>query len=88
MQVFYAAGQPNPRLPVVYRPGQVKFCCPKMERHWGALVAFGMPGRDTTSRTVNLCVPVPQANGKEVLEVASVDFCPWCGQLIEVCRKK
>lgn len=88
MQVFYSARQRNPRLPVVYRLGRVRFCCHEMERRWGILVAFGVSGRDTTSKTVNLCVSVPQANGGSVLAVTPIDFCPWCAEPVEACRVK
>ena len=88
MQVFYTARQRNPRLPVVYRAGRVRFCCPEMERRWGALVAFGVPGKATTAREVCLSVPRPQANGTPILEVVAIDFCPFCGRAVEVCRVK
>ena len=89
MQVFYTARRLSPRLPVVYRAGRVSFCCAEMERHWmNRLIAFGLPGQDSTSKTVNLCVPVPQVNGGTVVAVTPVAFCPWCAAAVEACLEK
>jgi len=74
---------------VVYRPGRVTFCCAAMRRWWGVLVSFGV--RDcpaSTSREVNLYHERPQANGKTVLEVVPIDYCPFCGENIVICRRK
>jgi hypothetical protein len=84
MQVeYYAEG----RSLVVFRQGPVAFCCTEMCRWWGVLVGFGVRGHAaTTSRTVNLFLSRPQANGPQVLEVVPVDYCPWCGEVVHVCR--
>ena len=69
--------------------GPAKWCCADMARRWGALVAFGVRGQQrTTNREVNLQTPLPQANGKVLAGVTAIQFCPWCGEAVEVCRVK
>jgi len=62
--------------------------CEGMARQWVRLIGFGVPGWRTTSRTVNLCVPVPQANGGTVLAVTPIDYCPWCAAPVETVGAK
>jgi hypothetical protein len=86
MQVFYRAEKRSPRLPIVYRAEPAKPCCESMARWWGRLVGFGVrecPA--STSREVSLFLDRPQANGKTVLEVVPVAYCPWCGEAVETC---
>jgi hypothetical protein len=78
----------KPHLPTVYRQGSVTFCCASMARWWGVLVGFGVRGCPSTGRTVNLYLDRPQTNGKTAVEVVPVDFCPWCGEAVSVCRNK
>lgn len=75
--------------PVYEQTAPIKPCCAEMARRWGSLVCFGIAGaRRSTSREVNLYVPQPQANGKAVLEVVPVAFCPWCGEAVKTYRMK
>jgi hypothetical protein len=56
---------------------------------WGRLVGFGV--RDypaSTSRTVNLYADHPQTNGRAVLGLTEIQFCPWCGEAVETVREK
>jgi hypothetical protein len=41
-----------------------------------------------TNRGVNLCLAVPQVNARAILSLVFVDFCPWWGDAVEVCRVK
>jgi hypothetical protein len=69
--------------------GPIKFCCAGMCRQWGGLLGFGV--RDcpaSTNRTVNLFADHPQANGRSVLELTEIQFCPWCGEVVETVREK
>src|SRR5256885_776819 len=93
MQVSYRSRRPKRAvldLPAVYEQvGDPTFCCEGMARQWGRIVAFGVAGHPrTTSREVCLSVPRPQASGGSILEVVAIDFCPWCGEAVEVCRVK
>jgi hypothetical protein len=75
--------------PVYEQAGPTKFCCAEMCRWWGRLIGFGVHGCSaSTSKTVNLYLSHPQANGKVVCEVVPADFCPWCGEAVEPCRVK
>ena len=88
MRVSYRS-VPSAAEPVYEQAGPVTFCCAEMCRRWNALVGFGVLGHDrSTSREVNLSIPKPQANGRTLAEVVPIDFCPWCGQPVEVCRRK
>lgn len=88
MRVTYrCAGRCRDGAPV-YEQGPVRFCCVDMARHWGRLIAFGVPGRPTTDRAVNLCLPFPQTGGRATLSLVPVDSCPWCGEPVEACRVK
>jgi hypothetical protein len=82
MRVFYKAEVS------VYRQGAVRWCCTGMARWWGVLVGFGVRDCASTSRTVNIYLNRPQANGKTAVEVVPIDCCPWCGEAVEVCRSK
>jgi len=89
MRVFYRSRQAWNREPVYEQTGPVKFCCAEMCRHWCVLVGFGVPESPrSTCRDVTLCIPRPQANGAAVLEVVAISHCPWCGEAVEVCRRK
>ena len=89
MQVLFKASQRRPSLPVVYQPGRVKFCCASMSRWWGVLIGFGARGcAASTCRDVCLYLDRPQASGGTVLKVVPVEFCPFCGEVIEACRVK
>ena len=69
--------------------GDLEFCCGMMRAWWGRLIGFG--ARDyprSTDAEVNLYTMLQQANGKSVLVMARVAFCPWCGDFIEVRRKR
>jgi len=60
-----------------------------MRRWWGRLVSFGVRGHPaSTSKDVSLFLERPQANGKTILEVIPIDYCPFCGEIIVVCREK
>jgi hypothetical protein len=89
MRVMYRAESRSPRMPVVYRPGAVKWCCIEMCRWWNVLIGFGVRGCPaSTSRDVNLFIDRPQANGENVVETVEIAFCPFCGQPVEACRVK
>jgi hypothetical protein len=90
MRVTYrAVPSVKPHLPTVYRQGPVRWCCASMARWWGLVVGFGVKGcAAVTSRTVNLYLAQPQVGGKTAVEVVPVDFCPWCGEVVETCRTK
>jgi hypothetical protein len=86
MRVFYRACHSSI---VVYDQTRVSFCCAEMERQWDRLIGFGAKGcLRSTSRDVSLFTLHPQANGRPVLEVTPIGFCPWCGEAIEPCRMK
>jgi hypothetical protein len=89
VRVFYR-GQSSPSGETVYeQAGPVTFCCASMCRYWHVLVGFGVLGSDrSTSRDVNLSIMRAQANGRTLTEVVPIDFCPWCGQAVECCRRK
>lgn len=89
MRVFYR-GQSSPSGETVYEQnGPMTFCCATMRRYWCVLVGFGVLGHDqSTSREANLSIPRAQANGRTLQEVIPIDFCPWCGQAVECCRRK
>ena len=89
MRVFYR-GQPSSSGETVYEQvGPTTFCCASMCRYWCVLIGFGILGHSrSTSREVNLSVPRSQANGSTVAEVVPIDFCPWCGEAVDVCRRK
>ena len=40
------------------------------------------------SRTLAEPVYSLKANGKSVLQVTPIAFCPFCGETVETCRKK
>jgi hypothetical protein len=87
MRVLYRGRQAKQA--AVYEQGPVTFCCAEMCRWWGRLIGFG--AKDclaSTSREVNLYLVRAQASGAGVVELVSVDFCPWCGGVIELCREK
>jgi hypothetical protein len=42
----------------------------------------------STNREVNLFIDRPQADGTTVLVMVPIDFCPFCGEVIEVHRVK
>lgn len=77
MRVFYRS-RPSTASETVYEQvGPAEFCCASMCRYWCVLVGFGVLGHErSTSRDVNLCIPRPQANGRTVLEVVPIQFCP------------
>lgn len=86
MRVFY---RPLRRSLTVYQQTSVSFCCEEMARRWGKLLGFG--ARDTaasTSREVNLFIDRAQANGRTILELVPIQFCPFCGEPVETVRKK
>ena len=69
--------------------GEPAFCCEGMSEHWGLLIGFGALGHlCSTDRAVNLYTVVSQANRVPLLGLTPVDFCPFCGECIEVCRRK
>jgi hypothetical protein len=89
MRVVYRSRRPAGREAAYEVAEPVKCCCGQMQRRWGRLIDFGVPGYpQTTSREVNLALTVPQANGGTVLELVPIEFCPWCGEEIEACREK
>src|ERR1700737_2771993 len=89
MRVFYRSVQSwTPDGEAIYQQGPVKFFCASMCQWWGQLVGFGARGASSTSMEVSLYSERPQANGKAVLELVPVDFCPWCGEGIETVRTK
>ena len=87
MRVFYSAVTRRPG-PTVYRHGTVEWCCASACRWWGVLIGFGTGGRPSTDWGVNLFATCPQVNGKPVLELAEIAFCPFCGEPVETCRAK
>ena len=85
MKVFYRAVH---RALVVYRVVRVTICCVEMQRQWGRLLGFGAKDcAASTSREVNFYAAHPQATGF-VTEHVAVNFCPFCGRRIEICRVK
>jgi hypothetical protein len=88
VRVFYHSRPGAPG--IVYEPiGEVEFCCDSLRRCWGVLVGFG--ARDcprSTSREVNLYTLRQQANGQPVPVAVPVDYCPFCGEAVKVCRVK
>lgn len=88
MRVFYRAL--SSKTHVVYgQAGPAEFCCEAMRERWGALIGFGVPGyRRTTGREVAIFSTIPQANDRAVVALTPIDFCPFCGETIEVCRVK
>lgn len=78
-----------PDATVYEQTGPVRFCCKEMCQEWGVLVAFGVKGhRRTTDRGVNLQTLHPQASGSVLAGITAIQFCPWCGEEVEVCRSK
>jgi hypothetical protein len=90
MRVFYrACSGHHPLAPVVYEQTDVTFCCDTLCRCWDVLVGFGVKGcLRSTSREVGIFTSHAQANGKPVVGVMPVDFCPFCGEVIQTCRVK
>ncbi len=75
--------------PVYEQVAPVKFCCAGMCRWWNILIGFGIVGHErSTSKEVNLCVPRAQANGRALVEVVPIEFCPWCGEAVETYLEK
>ena len=72
----------------VYEETGTDFCCTGMTQWWGRLIGFGVSGVSSTSRTVNLYLSRPQANGKTVLEIMPIDYCPFCGEAVELRHAK
>jgi hypothetical protein len=86
MRVFYRCLR---RVLPVYEQIDVAFCCSGMALQWGRLVGFGARGVTAcTSRDVNLFVDRPQANGRSILELVPIQYCPFCGEPIETGRVK
>ncbi len=89
MRVFCRSCPSKMGEPVYKQTAPIKFCCAEMCRWWNVLIGFGVLGYErSTSREVNLCLPRPQANGCALVEVVPVEFCPWCGEAVEACRRK
>ncbi len=93
MRISYRSRLPkcvDASLPAVYeQAGEPAFCCDAMRQQWGRLLGFGT--RDcsaSTSREVCLYASRPQANGTSMLELVTVDYCPFCGEAVETCRVK
>jgi len=64
----------------VYELTRVAFCCARMAKSWSGLLGFGARnGIPSTSCTVNLCVDRPQSNGRSILEMVPIRYCPFCG---------
>lgn len=86
MRVFYR----SVRRPVtVYQQTRVEFCCDEMESQWNRLLGFGARDvRACTSRAVSLFVDRPQTDGRTVLELVLIRYCPFCGEEIEAVREK
>lgn len=60
-----------------------------MREQWGVLIGFG--ARDAvacTSRDVSLFNDRQQANGRMILEIVPIQYCPFCGESIEIVREK
>ena len=88
MRLNYRCTDPKAKI-VTYRQGAVRFCCAEMCRWWNRLIGFGV--RDaaaSTDRAVNLFMEHPQANGSRLLEIVPVEYCPWCGEFVEMVRTK
>lgn len=73
---------------VVYEQGPVDFCCVGMARWWGMLFGFGVHGHASTNKTVNAYLSRSQTNSKPAVEVVPIDYCPFCGEAVEVSRAK
>jgi hypothetical protein len=89
MLVFYRLVRAKRRTAYpVYAQTRVAFCCAAMELKWGRCIGFGAKDCPaSTSRDVNLYALRPQANGA-VVEHIAVNFCPFCGHRVEICRVK
>jgi hypothetical protein len=86
MRVFYRSVR---RSVTVYQQTRVVCCCDEMERRWNRLLGFGARDvRACTSRVVSLFVDRPQTNGRTVLELVSIRYCPFCGEEVELVREK
>jgi hypothetical protein len=58
----------------------------ELDAGWHRMICFGPPGLE--SREVNVWTRIPQAKGGYVWAVTEINFCPWCGEAVEVCRLK
>lgn len=90
MRVYYRCVN-HPAQPglTLYQQGRVDFCCIGMCRWWGRLIGFGARSHPvSTNREVNLFTDRPQPDGSPVLVMVPIDFCPFCGEIIEVHRVK
>jgi hypothetical protein len=89
MLVFYRLARRQRRAAYpVYELTRLAFCCTAMERKWGRVIGFGAKDcKASTSRDVNLHSLRPQVSGA-VVEHVAVNFCPFCGERIEICRVK
>jgi hypothetical protein len=85
MQVFYRVVR---RALIVYEQTRVVFCCEAMREQWGRVIGFGAKGCSrSTSRDVNSYHCHPQKKGF-IVELVPIQFCPFCGQVVETCRVK
>ena len=89
MKVFYRVRCARRAAVTTYEASRVVFCCADMRRQWDRLIGFGVRGcARSTSRDVSLFTAITQTNGKTVLEVTPIIFCPWCGAAVEACIAK
>jgi len=89
MLIFYRLARRSRRTVYpVYEQTRVVFCCKALELKWSRVIGFGAKCcKASTNRDVNLYALRPQANGA-VVEHIAVNFCPFCGERIEICRVK
>ncbi len=77
------------RVKVYEQVGAVHFCCEDMRQEWGVLIGFGLKGHPrTTSHEVNIFTLHPQSTGTIMPGITEIRYCPWCGEEIEVVRRK
>jgi hypothetical protein len=89
MRVSYRSCRKRRCSTVYEQTGLLTFCCDKMRVEWDILIGFGLKGHPrTSSREVNLFGLHQFSTGTIIPVITDIQFCPWCGEDIEVIRVK
>ncbi len=74
---------------VYERVDPIRFCCSDMRDKWDIRIGFGLRGHPrSSSREVNIFSLLPRSNGAVYWDITEINYCPWCGEVIEVVRVK
>lgn len=88
MRVFYRPCRKRGCCTVYERTGSLAFCCSRMQAEWDILIGFGLKGHPrTSSREVNIFGLHQFSTGSIIPVITDINYCPWCGEGIEVVRR-